>query len=399
MLIDINVDKARESLLDLVVPLGEETIYLEEALGRILGSDLRAPADLPPVAQAAVDGYALGGEGSGARGDYALQDGSRRQATFGPVLGPGQAAAVVTGGPLPTGTVEVVAREHARIEGNRLLTAALVTPGRNVKPAGEDFRAGEVVVPAGTRVDPGLTAVLAAFGQDGVPVRRCPRVGVLSLGREIVPHRYAPSAGQVRDANGPLLAALATRDGARVIAVETAGGDGLPEARVKLRRLWEHVEMVLTVGGVASGPDDYALSLLRESGARVLFWGVGIKPGHHSGAAVWEDRPVIALSGNPAACAVGYQLLAAPVLRAFQGITPFPAPVSAVCNDSFPKQGGPRRFLRGYAACGPEGWRVSLLPGQKSSMLRSLINWNALVDLPAGHQPVEPGSRVSFLPL
>jgi molybdopterin molybdotransferase len=400
MLVYVSVEKAREFLLDLVVPLGEETIYLEEGLGRILGPDFHAPVDLPAVAQAAVDGYALGGDGSDGRQDYVLQDyPDQGQTTPDAVLGPGQALAVVTGGPLPVGTVAVVAREHVRVENNRIRTAAVVPPGCNVKPAGEDFHTGELVMPAGTRVDPGLTAVLAAFGQDRVSVRRRPRVGILSLGREIIAYRETPSAGQVRDANGPLLAALATRHGARVAAVETAGGSGLAEARVKLRRLLEHAELVLTIGGVASGPDDYALALLRESGARVLFWGVGMKPGHHSGAAVWEDRPVIALSGNPAACAVAYQLLAAPVLRAFQGLTPFPAAMSAVCTNSFPKRGGPRRFLRGCAACGPEGWEVSLLPGQKSSMLRSLINWNVLVELPAGHPPVSPGNRVSVIPL
>ena len=158
-------------------------------------------------------------------------------------------------------------------------------------------------------------------------------------------------------------------------------------------------DLVLTVGGVASGPDDYALALLKASDARVLFWGVESKPGHHSGAAVCEDRPVIALSGNPAACAVAYQLLAAPVVRALQGLPPCPGAIPAICTNFFPKGGGPRRFLRGYAACGAKGWEVTLLPGQKSSMLRSLINWNALVDLPAGHPPLQAGSPVSVLPL
>ena len=91
-------------------------------------------------------------------------------------------------------------------------------------------------------MDPGLTALLAAFGQENVSVHRRPRVGILSLGEEIVPSEAEPSPGRVGDANGPLLAALATRHGARVTAVETAGEDGLPAARVKLRRLSKHAD-------------------------------------------------------------------------------------------------------------------------------------------------------------
>ena len=110
-----------------------------------------------------------------------------------------------------------------------------------------------------------------------------------------------------------------------------------------------------------------------------------------------DGKPVIALSGNPAACSIGYEALAAPVLRVLQSLSPSPRRLAAVCTNSFPKRGGPRRFLRGYAVCGQDGWRVLVLPGQKSSMLRSLIDCNALIDLPAGHPPVEAGSEVSLM--
>ncbi|HUW66399.1 MAG TPA: molybdopterin molybdotransferase MoeA [Spirochaetia bacterium] len=398
MLVDVKLEKARQSLLDAIVPLPEEAVALEQALGRIMVRDLVAPLDLPSHPQSAVDGYALGRDGLNGPMECVLRQ-YPGETPAGRVLGPGEAVAVVTGGTLPPGTGAVIAREYVRVEGNRILARMDIPPGRNVKPAGEDFRAGQLVMPAGSSVDPGLIAVLAAFGQVEVYVRRRPRVGILSLGEEIVSCRTTPLPDQVRDANGPLLAALVTLHGGEVVGVETAGDSGPLAARVRLERLLEQADLVLTVGGAASGPDDYALSMLRETGARVLFWGVRIKPGHHTGAALCADRPVIALSGNPAACAVAYQLLAAPVLRACQGLRPCPPERSAVCTDSYPKQGGPRRFLRGYASCGQDGWRVSLLPGQKSSMLRSLINWNVLVELPAGHPPVEAGTRVAVIPL
>ena len=187
----------------MVVSLPREEVALGEARDRILEDDLYAPLDLPPVAQAAVDGYVLGGEGPDVPGEYTLSG----------VVGRGEA--VVTGAPRPEGTVTVVARERVRLEGGRVRTAEALPPGGNIKPAGEDFRAGELVVPAGTMVDPGLIAVLAAFGRCRV------RAGILSLGEEVVPAESIPLPGQDRDVNGPLLAALAARRGSRVAGGRT----------------------------------------------------------------------------------------------------------------------------------------------------------------------------------
>jgi molybdopterin molybdotransferase len=137
---------------------------------------------------------------------------------------------------------------------------------------------------------------------------------------------------------------------------------------------------------------------VRQTGAKVLFWGVRIKPGSHSGAAVYDDKLIISLSGNPAACAAGYHLLAAPVLRFIQGLSFQPKRVNAVCSDAFPKRGDPRRFIQANLKADPEGLKVFILPGQKSSMLRGLMNdGNALIDLPAGHPPLEEGDEVPVI--
>jgi molybdopterin molybdotransferase len=179
--------------------------------------------------------------------------------------------------------------------------------------------------------------------------------------------------------------------------VEILGDDEREEDRERLVSLLGQSDLLLTVGGTALESGDRALSILRQLGTEMLFWGVRIKPGSHSGAGMCDGKPVVALSGNPAACSIGYEVLAAPVMRALQGRNASPRRFTAVCTNSFSGRGGQRRFLRGYAVCGQDGWRVLVLPGQKSSMLRSLIDCNALIDLPAGHQPVETGSEVSLM--
>ncbi|KUK81837.1 MAG: Molybdenum cofactor synthesis domain protein, partial [Pelotomaculum thermopropionicum] len=264
---------------------------------------------------------------------------------------------------------------------------------------GEDFKSGDLLAQSGSLVSPGLIGVLAAYGRRQVEVYRRPRVAVLSLGQEIVPYYYKPAPGQVRDSNGPLLAALVRRDGGLVAGVDIA--NTVNPAQLKHRLLegfLEQSDLVLTVGGAASGFFDRALYILRQVGARLLFRGIKIKPGSHSGGAVSNDKLIISLSGNPAACAVGYHLLAAPVLRAMQGRKTYAPVIPAVCTGSFKKNGGTRRFLQGVAACGRKGgWTVKVLPVQKSSMLRALIDANALVELPPGRPPLNEGDEVRML--
>lgn len=143
-----------------------------------------------------------------------------------------------------------------------------------------------------------------------------------------------------------------------------------------MQRLLEQADLVLTVDGVALGADDYALALLRESGVRVFFW-------------EWELSRVT-IEGR-------YRPFRQSRRRCGSLPTaggPYPIASSVVYANSFPKQGCSRRFLRGYVTCGPQGWEAPLLSGQKSSILRSLINWNGPIGLSAGHLPLQPASRM-----
>lgn len=397
VLANVYLEEAREYLLSLITPPAAERVPLDKSLGRIMAGDFCAPLCLPPCPQSAVDGYALHEHDCNRNKPLVIIKNSINGDSLGITLSPGQAAEVVTGGPLPENTGTVIPRECVEIAGKTLTRTAGISPQTNIKLPGEDFYAGEIVARGGTRVGPGMMAVLAAFGRQEVLVYRRPRVMVLCVGSGVVSYKVSPSAGQVRDANGLMLASLAAVDGGQVGGVEIACQEKPSEAREKLKKMLRQADLVLTTGGAASGKGDCALALLKELGARILFWGMQVKPGSHSGAAAWESKLVVSLSGNPAACAVGYHLLAAPVIRALQRENPRPKVVPALCIDPFPKKGGPRRFIRGHALFNRDCWTVSILPGQKSSMLRSLLNCNSLIDLPAGHSPLEAGTMVSLM--
>jgi molybdopterin molybdotransferase len=397
LLTNVDIDDAQELLFNNIFPLPSEQIPLNEALGRVIAEDFIAPANLPSYHQAAVDGYAVH------RKD--ISSNQLRIVDFSEDIGnsfiyQGEAGAVLTGRPIPGDTGAVVPQELTEVREKDVFLLKDIFPGDNIKIPGEDFRQGDLLAKTGTIVDPGLTAVFAAFGKDLVRVYRQPRIAVLNLADEIIPYNTInPDFGQIRDCNGPLIFALTLAGGGKVQNIGYTHGYDKEEIKDILKTILTEADLLVTLGRTASGNDDYALPLLRELGAKILFWGVGIKPGSHSGGAVLDSKPVISLSGNSAASAVGFQLLAFPVIKRLQGLSVSKEKFKAVIEGTFNRRGGPRRFLRGYAYLGEKGLVVELLGGQKSSMLRSLISWNTLIDLPAGHSPVETGSEVSIIPL
>lgn len=397
MLVNIHLEQAQEELLKNIAPPAAEPVSIMQALGRVATRDIHAPNSLPSCPQSAVDGFAIHkGDVSGGRS--LLVSGYLRAGEVPALpLVPGQTVGVVTGGILPQGTGAVIPEEQAKIIEDHLSFLGEISPGNNIKQTGEDFRAGELLVRSGTTLTPGLISLLAAFGCSRISVYRRPQVAILSLGEQIVPCGSAIAPGQIPDSNGPLLSALAMRDGGEVAAVEITGSQEPAAIKEHLIRLLRKSDLVLSTGGTYAGVCIDVRRQLQQDRGTPLFWGVRMKSGDHSGAVVWDAKPILFLSGNPAACAVGYQSLAAPVLRSLQGLDPYPRRCTAVCTNSFPQTGGLRRFVRGHAVCDHNGWQVTVLPGQKSSMLRSLINCNALIDLPAGNPPLESGAKVSII--
>ncbi len=392
MLKQLPMEDARQALLDKIAPLESEVIPTMNAIGRILAADIIAPYDLPPYRQAAMDGFAVSCK-ERQEDKFLIKEILEAGEIPDFDLEPGEAAGVLTGGHIPQYTEKVIRQEDICIIGDYITVNR--TPGdNNIRSQGEDFKSGSVIARSRTRITPGLIAILTAFGLRKIRVIRRPKVAILSLGREIIPYDQDPNPGEVRDSNGPLLSSLVTLQGGSpsVLVSQSYPAE-------KLHSQIQQADMVITIGGTAEGSNDKGRELLDGAGAQPVFLGYQVKPGSHTCAGVRDGKPVIMLSGNPMACFVGYYLLAYPALRALQGLNPELKRFPAVATSPFPKKGGPRRFLLGYALYGPEGWRVAVLPAQKSSMRRSLAGCNCLIDLPAGHPPVHPGADVCIIPI
>ena len=396
MLIKASLEEVQRLILEHAQRLPAESVSILEAVGRVNAEELTADRHLPATPQSAVDGYAVAEPGEADSSRYFITGridlGEAPQVQ----LEPGQAMGVVTGGNLPLGTRAVVLHEQVEIQDNYLRSQELIKAGNNIKQAGEDYVQGELLATPGAVLSPGIISLLAAYGMDQVKVCRKPRVAVLNLSTHVVPWQLDPEPGQIRDSNGPMLSAFIQQDGGVMAGIKMAGKGETPVKNLATDLL-EQADILLITGGTYAAGGNEAQLLMEELGAEILYWDVPVQPGSHAGASVLNGRLIFALSGNPAACAVGYQLFPAQAVLAMQGLTPRLKRLKARCVNGFAKKSGSRRFIRGHAYWEQEGWQVTVLPGQKPSMIRSLVNCNALIDMPPNNPPIEVGQEVSIL--
>lgn len=395
----IELEEARALMAESVRPLGVEQVSRQEALGRTLAEDVTAPLDQPPFDRSPLDGYALrSADLTGASPEHPVSLRVVETVYAGGVpsraLGPGEAIRIMTGAMLPRGCDCVLQHERTDNGLEQVQIYAALSPHDNYCDRGEDYRTGEVLLPAGTVVDAAAVGVLASAGLSSVPVRRRPVVRVLSTGDEVVsPDLHPLPAGKIYGSNQELLTA-------RLRELEVSDvrglliGDDPREVADTMAQLLGECDLLITTGGVSAGDKDIFHEALPLLGAERVFWKVNLKPGTPAMYSLWQGQPILSLSGNPFAAAATFELLARPLLAALTGESRFSLRSrTAVVEGSFPKASPGRRFLRGFYQEG----RVSLTGKNDSGMLASLVGCNCLVDLPAGSPPVQEGQTVTVL--
>ncbi|MDI5922305.1 molybdopterin molybdotransferase MoeA [Halomonas sp. LR5S13] len=334
-----------------VAVAGCERVALADAAGRVLAEDARAGLDLPGVDNSAMDGYAL------RRGELAADPSGlpvtlRVPAGAGVMhLPEGGCARIFTGAPVPLGANAVVPQERVSLDAaGRVHVEGELAAGANIRRRGEESRAGDVVLVAGTRLNAAAIALMASQGIDAVTVRRRVRVALVSTGDELIEPGQAWVPGQVYNSNGAMLRALLAQQGCEVldlgVVADTAADLGQCLARAR-----EQADLVVCTGGVSVGEEDHVRPVLERLGG-ITFHGVAIKPGKPFalgwlGPSLSDGTPLIGLPGNPVASLVGWQWLALPFVQGRQGRTPPPLqrfPVTAGFSRRAPR--GRRELLR-----------------------------------------------------
>ncbi|MBM4220457.1 MAG: molybdopterin molybdotransferase MoeA [Gammaproteobacteria bacterium] len=384
--------------------LGQHGVPLHAAAGGISAGPLDARLDVPAFANAAMDGYAVAaGETAGASEQQPVSlpvAGTVVAGTPPPQALPGTAWEIMTGAPMPAGLDAVVPVERIaeHVPGGpaptsiRLLQAA--APGQNVRRMSEDFRRGDRVVDAGTRLAPHHLMGLAACGLDDRGIRDTPRMAILTTGSELATSGSELLQGRIRDANGPYLQALLARLGIAGSIHRTAA-DTVIALRAALAELAGSCDLILTTGGVSAGRLDLLPEVVRELGGEILFHKVAIRPGKPIlYARLPGGKHLFGLPGNPLAVAVGMRFFVIPALRAMQGL-PTEKFTPAICSEAVHSRGQLRFFAKAHRTVdGKARSRVQVLPGQESFRIGSLLKANCWAVIPEGKALLPAGSTV-----
>ena len=312
----LSYDSALATLLEAVVPRPVTSVGVREALGRVLGDDLRVPTDMPDLPRSAVDGFAVQSN-QGPR--FTVVQEVRAGTLPAHPLAPGEAAAIMTGAVVPEGADCLAMLEDCRRDGNRITVNAGLTPGALINPTGHEARAEDVFATAGTPVSAPVHATLFSAGLRDVPVHRRPRVSLLISGDELREVEDGPAPGQVFNANRYLLEAVCAGLGVPVQSVHTVGDDETA-LRDLLPRLDSESDLILTSGGVSRGRYDHLGRILRGPGYDLLVPGSAIKPGRPLHVARSHGGPlVLGLPGYPSALLTNVFLYVVPALKKAAG--------------------------------------------------------------------------------
>jgi molybdopterin molybdotransferase len=402
----LSVVEAADRVVAGVAPLPVAEVPLREALGLVLARDVVSPVTLPHRDNSAMDGYAArAADVLAARADapvvLAVVETVAAGAMPTRALGPGECARVMTGAPLPVGADTVVRQEDTDQGVARVAVREARDAGRNVRPRGEDLRAGDVVLTAGTALGPAQLGVLAACGQARIPVHRRARVALVSSGDELVDlDRFDEvlAGRRIVSSNAYTLHALVTANGGVPLDLGTAPDD--PAAlRGLLARGRDEADLVITSAGISVGAHDHVKAVLAELGGALDFWKVRMRPGAPLGFGRLDATPWVGLPGNPVSAMVTFELFARAALRRMHGhAAVHRRPVAVVLEERVTIGAPLTHFYRAVVTPRADGRLGARLTGpQGSGILTSMARANALLVVPEGHPVLDVGATAAAL--
>ncbi|TDD66366.1 molybdopterin molybdenumtransferase MoeA [Jiangella aurantiaca] len=388
-------------ILAAVRPLSELDFQLLDAHGCVVTEDVIAPWSLPQFDNTAMDGYAVQADDvAAASADEPVELPVVADIPAGDTrvnaIGPGLAARIMTGAPVPSGADAIVPVEQTDAGTARVRITAPAKPGAHIRRAGGDVQEGDVVLGAGTYLGAAQIGLLAAVGRDRVVVRPRPRVVVISTGSELVEPGYPLTTGQISDSNSFTLTAAAREAGAVAYRVPP-----VPDDKDRLLGLIEdqliRADMVITTGGVSAGAYDIVKEVLSGLGT-VQFDNVAMQPGKPQGfGTIGDDHtPIFALPGNPVSAFVSFEVFVRPAIRKMLGSPRLHRPsVKAVLQERLRSPEGRRQFARARVQTAQDGsHQVRPIGAQQSHLMGDLAYANALIVVPEHVTEVAAGQVV-----
>ena len=375
-----------------------EVIPVKKSLGRVLAVEIRAPFDVPPSDNSAVDGYAIGSRDLPREGVVELRVVGELPAgsLFERVVQRGEAVRIMTGAPLPKGVDSVVPQEEVERRSDHVLIPVIAAHA-NVRYRGEDVREGTLVLEAGSPIRPQEMGLLSSLGIAQLSVRQKPRVAILSTGDEVAEPGTSRSPGQIYDSNRFTLLGLVEG-----MSCEAIDFGIIPDARERLKetltKAADRADVLLTSGGVSVGSYDLVKDVLAEVG-RIDIWQIAMQPGRPMAHGRIGRAHFFGLPGNPVASMLTFLLFVRPALWKLLGRKDLaPRRFTAFATEALTKKKGRQEFKRGILTFNNDRWEVKTTGPQGSGILTSMVLGNCFIVLDEDRGDVNAGETVLVEP-
>ncbi len=396
----IPVADAIARILAGVQPLPAEMAPLSDGLGRVLAEDLVSRRTQPPAAVSAMDGYAVrAADAAEAPAALRIVAEIAAGAVWTGSLGPGEAARIFTGAPVPAGADAIVIQEDCERAGERVTVREAAAPGAYIRPAGLDFAEGDVLLRAGRRLASRDIGLAAAMNRPWLPVRRRPRVALLATGDEIALPGEPLGPQQIVSSSGPGLAALVAEAGGEPVSLGVAE-DSTASLRARAAGA-RGADILVTMGGASVGEHDLVQAALAEDGLEVDFWRIAMRPGKPLMFGRMGGALVLGLPGNPVSAFVCAILFLRPLIDAMLGLPAGPpAREPARLGADLGANGRREDYLRARLVRDSEGLPVAApFARQDSSMLARFVEADALLVRAPHAPPASAGDLVEIIRL
>lgn len=384
------VADARSRLLSAARPIDDiVNVPLGEADGRVLAADLAARLTQPPFDASAMDGYAVRAADASTVGTELSVIGTASAGhAFEGIVGPGETVRIFTGAPLPQGADSVLIQEDAeRIADDRIRTAFAVVEGRHVRPRGQDFAEGEIVLKRGTVLDFAHLTVAAAMNHPTLGIYRRPRVAILATGDELVVPGGVPATAQIIASNTFGVAALVRSNGGEVLDLGIVKDNQADIAAAVARAQLEKADVLVTLGGASVGDHDLVQSTLKGAGMELDFWRIAMRPGKPLMVGSLDGMHVLGLPGNPVASLVTSLLFLEPLLRKLAHLSESNREVMGVTAEQMKANDQRQDYVRASVTRDAAGNLVAKAFGkQDSSMMKIFSRSDGLIVRPP-HAP------------
>ena len=393
----VSIEEARAAVLEHVRVLESEEVSLDDALGRALADDATAPNHVPPFDASAMDGYAIvAADTAGGSARLELIGEAKAGTEAGVAVRPGTTVRISTGAPVPEGADAIAQQEIVTVDDGAIVVEGSVRKGLHLRPAGEDIRAGSLVIHAGSLLGPAEMGVLASLNIPRPCVVRRPRVSLMGTGDELTDPGKPLAPGGIRDSNGPALGGAVHRAGGELVT-RVRVGDDLDATVAVMRAALRDVDMLITTGGVSVGPHDHVRPALARLGFREVFAGVKLKPGRPTTFAVNDEGTLVfALPGNPVSALMAFRLFIVPALDAMLGRRTELHPTMATADEELPGARGRTTIVRCRSSLQDDGWHVRPTRSQDSHILTSMLGIDALALVPGDRDAIAAGEPVEI---